>query len=204
MKKTLAIILTMAACLCAAVAEPRPRTPGPVNPGVNTNYGRLNGDVAVYAPKFLNLGNIVGDQAFPYPVWSAHGKERDYRAQNWKPIDWTIEPKTGYVGRLTGKFEPGTNDNIKASVAYDPIPPPPAPAPRVLSKLKAVVALKQAGVWDQVKAWITDNDLEDEYAAAVTFKEDNEYFAIGLASLKQKLGWTDEQTEAFLESIKAD
>ena len=188
----------MAACLCAAVvaatAEPRPRTPGPVNPGVNTNYGRLNGDVAVYAPKFLNLGNIVGDQAFPYPVWSAHGKEADYRAQNWKPIDWTVEQRDGYTARLTGKFEPGTNDNIKASVAYDPVPPPP-PRNLQLSKMKLKSNMRQIGIWSNVWEMVSsDPELLSDWNDSVVFDERNEFVQGAFAAL-ESYGLTPELRE---------
>ena len=195
MKKTFAIILTVAACVC--MAEPRPRTSGPINPGVNTNYGRLNGDVAVYAPKFLNLGNIVGDQAFPYPVWTAHGKEADYRAQNWKPIDWTVEQRDGYTARLTGKFEPGTNDNIKASVAYDPVPEPPPPPPRnlQLSKMKLKANMRTLGIWSNVWEMVSsDPDLLSDWQDSVVFDERNEFVQNAFAAL-ESAGLTAELKE---------
>lgn len=71
-------------------------------------------------------------------------------------------------------------------------------APRVFSKLKVVAALMDAGVWEQVKAWIESKGLYDLYLAAQEFAEDNEYFAQGLAALKPVVGWTDEQVEALL------
>ncbi|MBQ4198815.1 MAG: hypothetical protein II649_02915 [Kiritimatiellae bacterium] len=80
---------------------------------------------------------------------------------------------------------------------YILVPDPPAP-PRVFSKLKVVAALTNAGVWQQVKAWIEEAGLYDLYLAAQEFAEDNEYFAQGLAALKPVVGWTDGQVEALL------
>lgn len=70
--------------------------------------------------------------------------------------------------------------------------------PRTFSKLKAVAALTEAGVWPQVKAWIEAAGLYDLYLAAQEFAEDDERFARGLAALKPALGWTDEQVEELL------
>ena len=80
-------------------------------------------------------------------------------------------------------------------------PPPP---PRVFSKLKIVAALMEAGVWAQVKAYITEAGLYDLYLAAQDFKEDNPYFLRGKAALQTALGWTDEQVEAVLAASIAE
>lgn len=78
-------------------------------------------------------------------------------------------------------------------------PPPP---PRVFSKMKVVLALREMGVWPQVKAWIEAQDLYDVYLAAQDFREDDPYFAQGLAALKSQLGITDGQAEAILSDCE--
>lgn len=70
--------------------------------------------------------------------------------------------------------------------------------PRVFSKMKAVLALKELGVWEQVKAWIDGAGLTDVFLAAQNFKEDDPFFKKGLAALKEQLKLTDEQIEALL------
>lgn len=80
-------------------------------------------------------------------------------------------------------------------------PPPP---PRVFSKLKIVSALIAANLWDQAKAYIDGAGLYDLYLAAVTFREDNPYFAQGLAALQAALGVPDVQVEEILAASVAD
>ena len=71
---------------------------------------------------------------------------------------------------------------------------------RTFSKLKMVVALEKAGIWDQIKSWLEANNLYDKYLAAQNFGEDNEYFKTGLQTLQAQLGWTDEQVENLLNA----
>jgi len=72
--------------------------------------------------------------------------------------------------------------------------------PRTFSKMRIVAALKTAGVWPQVKAWMEEADLYDLYLAAQDFAEDDPNFLAGRAALQQLLGWTDEQVEAVLQA----
>ena len=74
----------------------------------------------------------------------------------------------------------------------------PAKPPRVFSKLRAVEALTELGVWGEVKAWIEEQGLYDLYLAAVEFSEDDERFVAGVSALKSKLGLSDEQVESIL------
>lgn len=76
--------------------------------------------------------------------------------------------------------------------------------PRTFSKLKIVVALTAAGVWDEVKAWLIEANFYDFYLAAQDFREDNPYFSQALAALKPVVGWTDEQIEALLLQCMKD
>lgn len=74
----------------------------------------------------------------------------------------------------------------------------PVKVPRVFSKLRAVEALMELGVWGEVRAWIEEQGLYDLYLAAVEFSEDDERFVAGVSALKSKLGLTDEQVENIL------
>lgn len=74
--------------------------------------------------------------------------------------------------------------------------------PATYSKMRVVVALKQLGVWPQVKQWIIDEDLYDEYLAAQDFAEDDPAFAQGRAALQAALGLTDAQVQEILENAK--
>lgn len=79
-------------------------------------------------------------------------------------------------------------------------PPPP---PRVFSKLKAVLVLTEAGLWEHAKAYITEAGLYDLYLAANEFREDDPHFVQGLAALKSALSLTDEAVEALLAKCEA-
>lgn len=74
--------------------------------------------------------------------------------------------------------------------------------PRTFSKLRIVAALKDANVWDSVKAFIEQQGLYDLFLAAQDFSEENEYFVQGKSALQQQLGWTDEQVEAVLSAAE--
>lgn len=74
----------------------------------------------------------------------------------------------------------------------------PMKVPRVFSKLRAVEALMELGVWNEVRAWIEEQGLYDLYLAAVEFSEDDERFVAGVSALKSKLGLTDGQVESIL------
>lgn len=95
-----------------------------------------------------------------------------------------------------------TNINERCVCVYKQVPLPPPP-PRTFSKMKAVIVLTEAGVWEGVKAWITTNGLYDIYLAAQSFREDDPYFRQGLATLQRQLGWSDEAVEAVLSRCEA-
>ena len=82
--------------------------------------------------------------------------------------------------------------------------PPEAPAPKVYSRYKAYLALRGAGVWPQVKAWIEANDLWDAFIIANDFRDDDPNFKLGVEQLKKVVGWSDEQVTALLEQCVAD
>ena len=79
-----------------------------------------------------------------------------------------------------------------------------AATPTVYSKYKAYLALRGAGVWPQVKAWLEANDLWDAFVIANDFRDDDPNFRLGVAELKGVVGWTDEQIAALLAQCLAD
>ena len=79
-----------------------------------------------------------------------------------------------------------------------------AAVPSVYSKYKAYLALRGAGVWPQVKAWLEANDLWDAFMIANDFRDDDPNFRQGVSELKAVVGWTNEQIAALLAQCLAD
>ena len=79
-----------------------------------------------------------------------------------------------------------------------------AAMPTMYSKYKAYLALRGAGVWPQVKAWLEANDLWDAFLIANDFSEDDPLFKKGVAELQAAVGWMDEQIAALLAQCLAD
>ena len=166
---------------------------------VNTNYGRVSPSNTVdYAPAQLRLGNIVDGRVFANNVTALHPTAAQYASQGWLPIDDYLPEREGFAVEASGVWFV-TNGVIRAKPKYVPLPPPP---PRTFSKMRAVIALTEAGVWPEVKAWITTNGLYDIYLAAQNFKEDDPYFRQGLATLKAVLNLDDEYVEGLLDEIE--
>lgn len=90
---------------------------------------------------------------------------------------------------------------VSIKPVYEVVEPPPPP-PRVFSKLKAVIALKEANLWDYVKAYIEESGLYDLYLAANEFREDDPYFKQGLSVIKEKLSISDEGVEELLKKCE--
>lgn len=107
----------------------------------------------------------------------------------------------------TGKIKP--NESGGYSWEYVLVDDPP-PTPRVFSKLRLELALFKAGLLPAVDAFIDAQTITNEkgetmplrraYSTALTFAEDNEYFAPFLAQIKQTLGISDEDAEAILSA----
>ncbi len=178
MKKSLfAFALSFA---LAAAAAPRV----PAGQGVTTNYGRLDGVKVVYAPRVINVGGLTNGYFRTKNVWTAHASERQYRAQNWLPIDWKAEARDGFAARFTGTFAPGTNNNIRAGFEYDAIPPPP-PRNLQLSKMKLKANMRQIGIWSNVWEMVSSApDLLSDWNDSVVFDERNKFVQGAFAALE--------------------
>lgn len=119
----------------------------------------------------------------------------DKKARGYKPVLHTKAPQSTHKGKhwtTNGYIETDHDIRTKWVLVDNP--------PRIFSKMKAVLALTEMGVWQQVKAWIDANGLTDVFLAAQAFKEDDQFFKKGLTALKEQLHLTDEQIEALLSA----
>lgn len=76
--------------------------------------------------------------------------------------------------------------------------PPPTPPVTRYSKLKLIVAAKQAGKWDAFKAFIVSAGYEDEWAACQFLSSDYAQFAAAKSSIVAAGIATAEEVEAIL------
>lgn len=117
----------------------------------------------------------------------------DYKARKYKPVLHTKPHKDAPKGlQWVQRGYVETANDIRTKWVLAKLPP------RVFSKMKAVLALKELGVWEQVKSWIDGAGLTDVFLAAQAFREDDPFFKKGLAALKEQLKLTDEQIESLL------
>lgn len=108
----------------------------------------------------------------------------------------TDEPKIGYHWEATGEDESETEITIVYTLVKNP--------PRKISKLKLIVALKAAGKWDAVKAFISSAGYEDEWQAAQVLDEGYpQYDTAKNAAIEAGLA-TDEEIEAIISQSIAD
>lgn len=197
MHKKLVTIFTAlsVSALTVAAAPNAPAMPRAARvQNVTTNYGRLNGSAVEFAPRIINIGGLTNGYFRTKNVWTAHANERQYRAQNWLPIYWKAEVREGFTARFTGAFEAGTNDDIRAVFAYDPVPPPP-PRNLQLSKMKLKANMRQIGIWSNVWEMVSsDPELLSDWNDSVVFDERNEFVQGAFAAL-ESYGLTPELRE---------
>lgn len=104
--------------------------------------------------------------------------------------------KIGYHWEATGEEESDTEITIVYSEVKNP--------PRTISKLKLIVALKEAGKWDAVKAFISSAGYEDEWQAAQDLSEAYpQYEAAVKAAIDAGIA-TAEEIEAIVSKSVAD
>jgi len=154
------------------------------------------------------------------PTGETEHKERDWienkYVQRPEAADWAqagylklydTDPglrEQGKHWQKTGKIVITIDYYIWEYVLVDDPPDPP----RVFSKLKLELALFKAGLLPAVDAFIDAQTITNEngetmplrraYSTALTFAEDNEYFAPFLAAVKTTLGIDDATAEAIL------
>ena len=106
-----------------------------------------------------------------------------------------IEPETGneYTSLpdpWKGKVSP-LNENNCESFGWTKTTrevPDPEPQPTLYSKLKLIRAMKQAGIWTQVKAQIEASDFWDEFICAQELASDDPGFTAFVDSMKSVIG----------------
>ena len=76
--------------------------------------------------------------------------------------------------------------------------PDPAPQPQLYSKLKLIRAMKQAGIWTQVKDQIEASDYWDEFICAQELASNDPGFTAFVASMRGTLG--DDTINQMLEA----
>ncbi|MGN0846835.1 MAG: hypothetical protein ACI4RA_05565 [Kiritimatiellia bacterium] len=151
---------------------------------MNRDFGKLADGRITYAPR------VVMTEA----GLATRPTAADYLAAGYKRIIDTPPPvEAGGFSRPSGWLEAA--DTITRR--YETVAAPP-PAPRVFSKLKCHLALKAAGHWPAVKAWLEANDLWDAFLLAQDVREDDEQFTAGVAALKASLGLSDDDVEKLL------
>lgn len=106
-----------------------------------------------------------------------------------------IEPETGneYTSLpdpWKGKVSP-LNENNCESFGWTKVTrevPDPEPQPTLYSKLKLIRAMKQAGIWTQVKDQIEASDYWDEFICAQELASDDSGFMAFVDSMKSVIG----------------
>ena len=116
-----------------------------------------------------------------------------------------VEPETGneYTSLpdpWKGKVSP-LNDGNCESFGWTKTTrevPDPAPQPVLYSKLKLIRAMKQAGIWTQVKDQIEASDYWDEFICAQVLASNDPGFTAFVASMRGTLG--DDTINQMLEA----
>ena len=106
-----------------------------------------------------------------------------------------IEPETGneYTSLpdpWNGKVSP-LNENNCESFGWTKTTrevPDPEPQPVLYSKLKLIRAMKQAGIWTQVKTQIETSDYWDEFICAQELASNDPGFMAFVDSMKSVIG----------------
>ena len=116
-----------------------------------------------------------------------------------------VEPETGneYASLpdpWKGKVSP-LNENNCESFGWTKTTrevPDPEPQPVLYSKLKLIRAMKQAGIWTQVKAQIEASDYWDEFICAQELASNDPGFTAFVATMRGTLG--DDTINQMLEA----
>ena len=116
-----------------------------------------------------------------------------------------VEPETGneYTSLpdpWKGKVSPLTDGNCE-SFGWTKTTrevPDPEPQPVLYSKLKLIRAMKQAGIWTQVKTQIEASDYWDEFICAQELASNDPGFTAFVATMRGTLG--DDTINQMLEA----
>ena len=164
---------------------------------MNRMYGKLKNGIVEYAGKVIRLddGSVV-----------IAPKEADLLTAHYLPVidEKPVTDETHYASPVGWEERDGA---IRRTYEIREIPPRP---PRTFSKLYLEDALFQAGLLDEVDAFIDAQTITNEYGqtmplrrkyqTANDFSEAHPLFAQFKTALQQALGLTDAQVEKILES----
>lgn len=153
---------------------------------MNRKYGKLENGAITYAPDMIDNG--VALLTMP--------SAEDYAAAGWKEVvDTRPTSRIGFDVEPVGYAE--SEDKIVRIYNEHAIEPPPPPVVRY-SKLKLIVAAKQAGKWSAFKAFIASAGLEDEWAACQFLASNYPQFENAKAAIIAAGIATDEEIEEIL------
>ena len=161
-------------------------------------------------------GEPTGETEHKSADWTEHKKilqptAADFAAAGFLPLHDRLPSDPAPEGQHYAKTGKITLAESRYYIYAYTLVPDPAPPPRVFSKLYLELALFKAGLLDAVDAYIESKTIEDKetgktmplrraYSTALTFSEDNEYFAPFLADIKTTLGIDDATAEAILSA----
>jgi len=173
---------------------------------MNAKYGRLADGQVEYAPDaIVTEGGI-----------KVNPSEASYLAAGWKKVvDDPPAPEEGCDVAVTAWAEDATTITAVYKQVPRPVTEPEdppegsgggnaVPGSRVFSKLKLVVALKEADKWVLVKTWLEEKSYYDYFLAAQDFAEDYPLFRECLEALKRYANLSDETVEEVLARCVAD
>ena len=154
---------------------------------LNRNYGKLRDDARIiYAPSEVKVGNTY------YPAPTAE----QYAACGYYPIDST-KPEKDSAYFVSTEYGDLVDGRIVRRYDERPIVAPPPPVIRY-SKLKLIVASKEAGKWEAFKAFIASAGYEDEWNAAQFLSSGYEQFEQAKTAIIAAGIATAEEIEAIL------
>ena len=93
-----------------------------------------------------------------------------------------------------------TEYNDAEYVCQDGTVPIPENAPRRISILKLVMAIRAAGKYPEFMAFLESSGYKELFFIAQEFTTDHELFVAGREAAQQALGLTDEEVEAILSA----
>jgi len=167
---------------------------------MNAKYARLANGQIEYAPDSLVTEDGI----------KVNPSAASYLAAGWKRV--VDDPPTSDAGK-EAKVTSWREDATTVTAVYKQVASGgqqggaggnAVPGRRIFSKLKILAALKEAGKWVLVKAWLEEKAYYDFYLAAQEFAEDYPLFAEAVAALKEYTGMDDAGVEEILAKCVAD
>ena len=141
----------------------------------NTNYARLVNNSIEYAPRTFHENNAI--------IVPKIDDDEAYFSRGWYKVVNVVPSYDAATQTLTfnGWTIDAESNTINASYVVAPIDPDTLPKrTKKYSKLKVTMFCMQQGIWEQVKAFLTENGFYDLFVMAQYFTEDNDYMKNGV------------------------